>query len=123
MQHYDLGLENSIWAERIIGRYGDRAAAVVAGADANELDLIEDTLFSLAECRWAIRNEAVQHLDDLLLRRTRIGLLLAQGGEVIFPKLKTIFTQELGWDDDHWISELERYRKIILDCYSLPKQV
>jgi len=30
--------------------------------------------------RWAARAEAVSHLDDLLLRRVRLGLLLPGGG-------------------------------------------
>ena len=33
-----------------------------------------------AELRWAARAEAVVHLEDLLLRRTRLGLLLRGGG-------------------------------------------
>ena len=33
-----------------------------------------------AELRWAARDEGVVHLDDLLLRRVRLGLLLPQGG-------------------------------------------
>lgn len=33
-----------------------------------------------AELAWAAANEAVVHLDDLLLRRVRVGLLMPQGG-------------------------------------------
>ena len=44
---------------------------------------IPGTEFCLAECRWAARMESVVHLDDLLLRRTRLGSLLAGGGESI----------------------------------------
>ncbi len=43
-------------------------------------EAIPGTPYAWGELRWAARNEAVVHLDDLLLRRTRIGLLLPKGG-------------------------------------------
>jgi glycerol-3-phosphate dehydrogenase len=93
---------------------------VVASTPHNEQSLIENTFFTLSECRWAVRCEAVVHLDDLLLRRTRLGLLLTNGGESIFEDLKLIFMQELGWDQSQWESELGRYQVIISNYYSLP---
>jgi glycerol-3-phosphate dehydrogenase len=40
---------------------------------------IPNTNVLWAELRWAARSEGVVHLDDLLLRRVRLGLLLAAG--------------------------------------------
>jgi ferric-dicitrate binding protein FerR (iron transport regulator) len=74
----------------------------------------------LAELRWAARSEQVCHLDDLLLRRTRLGLLMPQGGASIFPALQRICQQELGWTAERWNSEQTRYQELWRRCYSLP---
>jgi glycerol-3-phosphate dehydrogenase len=60
------------------------------------------------------------HLDDLLLRRTRLGLLLPAGGEQLFADLAPIFSEVDGWSDSHWQSEVTRYRDILRRFYSLP---
>ncbi|MCB1704437.1 MAG: glycerol-3-phosphate dehydrogenase/oxidase [Halioglobus sp.] len=108
------------WAQRLIGRYGDHARELLAEASAGERQLIGDTLFCLAECRWAARHESVVHLDDLLLRRTRLGSLLEQGGVALFPALQAICEAELGWDDARWQAEEARYREIWRQHYYLP---
>ena len=108
------------WAQRLIGRYGDCARTLLKVADAGERQLIGDTQFCLAECRWAARHEAVVHLDDLLLRRTRLGSLLENGGEALFPALQGICATELNWDDDRWQAEAVRYREIWRKHYYLP---
>ncbi|MCB1690840.1 MAG: FAD-dependent oxidoreductase, partial [Halioglobus sp.] len=115
-----LGIADRQWAQRLIGRYGNHALALVRGAGADELQPIDGTQFCLAECRWAARYEAVQHLDDLLLRRTRLGSLLAKGGEALFPALQAICETELHWDNDRWQAEEARYRDIWRKHYYLP---
>jgi len=60
------------------------------------------------------------HLDDLLLRRTRLGLLCRDGGEAIIPAVRSICQQELLWSDAQWQEELRRYREIWRQSYSLP---
>jgi glycerol-3-phosphate dehydrogenase len=60
------------------------------------------------------------HLDDLLLRRTRIGLLVEQGGLIFEDKIKSICCQELNWTDQHWQIERERYKSIWNKYYSIP---
>ena len=107
---------------RLLGRYGAQAARLVAAAQAGELEPIPGTLTLWAELRWAARTEQVCHLDDLLLRRTRLGLLLPQGGAVIFPALEQICRQELGWSAQRWQSEQARYQDLWRRCYSLPPE-
>ena len=94
----------------------------MAEASAAEKRPIGDTELCLAECRWAVRHEQVQHLDDLLLRRTRLGMCLANGGAEIFAPLKDICITELGWDEQHWQSELTRYQDIWQRFYYFPDQ-
>lgn len=116
----ELNTPNKQWAQRLIGRYGQHAKALLNDASDAEQQMIENTEFCLAECRWAARNETVVHLDDLLLRRTRLGSLLERGGESLFPDIEKICAQELQWDTVRWQSELERYRGIWLKYYYLP---
>ena len=66
-------------AARLAGRHGAEAADVVAAAEPGELSPLAGTPVAAAELRWAARSEGVHHLDDLLLRRVRLGLLLPAG--------------------------------------------
>lgn len=108
------------WSRRLIGRYGNHAKPLLETAPAAEREPLENTDFCLAECRWAARNESVVHLDDLLLRRTRLGSLLPRGGESLFPALQQLCAEELQWDAARWQSELTRYRDIWRRYYYLP---
>ncbi|GAB3670262.1 glycerol-3-phosphate dehydrogenase/oxidase [Salinisphaera aquimarina] len=66
--------------------------------------------YIIAELRFALLHEAVEHLDDLLLRRTRIGLLLTDGGVDVLDLIRPMCTGLLGWDDERWQTEVVRYR-------------
>jgi len=105
---------------RLAGRLGVNAQAMIAQADARELQTIDGTETLWAELRWAARHEAVYRLDDLLLRRTRLGLLLAQGGAAILPRVRTLCQAELGWDDARWEQEEADYRALWLAHYAPP---
>lgn len=116
----DLDMSDVQWANRLIGRYGDSAKEMLQGAPEAERTKIEKTQFCSAELRWAARHESVVHLDDLLLRRTRLGSLLKEGGKAIFQELKAICQEELGWDDARWSSEENRYNQLWRESYSIP---
>ena len=112
--------EDIEWAKRMIGRYGDSAKEMLENAPSEETSKLDATLFCLAELRWAARHEAVVHLDDLMLRRTRIGSLLAKGGESYLDAIGKICQEELGWSDDKWLEEKQRYQELWQQSYSLP---
>ena len=77
-----------------------------------------DTLW--AELAFAAEAEMVLHLDDLLLRRTRIGLLLAEGAAHYLPAIRRLCQPQLGWDDERWQAEEQRYRALWQRHHSLP---
>ncbi|ROO06830.1 FAD-dependent oxidoreductase [Pseudomonas fluorescens] len=77
-----------------------------------------DTLW--AELAFACESEMVLHLDDLLLRRTRLGLLLPRGGEDYFTAIRHLCQPRLGWSDDHWQQEEQRYRALWQRHHGLP---
>jgi glycerol-3-phosphate dehydrogenase len=72
------------------------------------------TRYSLMKLRHSARHEQVVHLDDLMLRRSRLGLIVAQGGRALLPKIQPVCQQELGWSDARWAEEEKRY----LDLWS-----
>lgn len=105
---------------RLLGRFGFLFRDLVGAAKEGELVPIEDTDTTWAELRFGARAEQVVHLDDLLLRRTRLGNLLPKGGAAHEARLRAICQEELRWDDATWRKEWERYQGIIRDFYSLP---
>ena len=105
---------------RLLGRYGEDAVALVAAAQSGELELIPGTPAVWAELRWAAHAEGVVHLDDLLLRRVRRGLLVPRGAMALLPRIRTICQSELGWDDARWQAEEERYLHLWQRHYGLP---
>jgi glycerol-3-phosphate dehydrogenase len=117
----DLIADDPAWAQRLLGRYGSQAKAMLESAPPAERQRITGTDFCLAECRWAARHEAVAHLDDLLLRRTRLGMVMVHGGSELLPSLEAICTSELGWNDAQWRFEVKRYLSIWQRFYSLPE--
>lgn len=106
--------------KRLLGFYGAEMGALLTKAYAKELKEIPNIPILWAELRWAAAAECVQHLDDLLLRRTRVGLLVEQGGLIYAEQIQLICQQELGWDDARWQQEVERYKTIWQRHYSLP---
>jgi glycerol-3-phosphate dehydrogenase len=107
---------------RLRGRHGAEAPALVAAARPEELTAVPDTSTLWVELRWAARHEHVVHLDDLLLRRVRLGLLLPDGGAAHLPALRALCQQELGWDDARWESEARAYLTLWRTHYGLPEQ-
>ncbi len=105
---------------RLAARYGARAAQCSEDATADELETIPGTHTLWLELKIAATHEAIVHLDDLLLRRTRLGILLPRGGLDHEPRIRALCQPALGWDDTRWQQELERYREIITMHYSLP---
>jgi len=70
------------------------------------------TPYYKAELHWALAHLGVVHLDDLLLRRTRIGLLYADGAESLKIELAQLCEQYLNWDEHQFEQEWTRYQQI-----------
>ena len=107
---------------RLIGHYGVEAPSLLRAAQPDELEIIPGTSILWAELRWAARAEGVVHLDDLLLRRVRLGLLVKNGGQAYLPRIRAICQPELGWDNVRWEQEERVYYALWQRCYSLPER-
>jgi len=58
-----------------------------------------------AHCRW----NAVLHLEDLLLRRVRLGMWDPETAVTLLPALRPVLRRELGWSYKDWQRERERF--------------
>lgn len=106
--------------QRLQARYGSLAAALCASANSDDLECIPGTQTLWIELPLAARHEAVEHLDDLLLRRTRLGILLPQGALALLERIRRLCAPHLGWSDARWQEETARYRELIHTHYQLP---
>jgi glycerol-3-phosphate dehydrogenase len=101
---------------RLLGRFGAETGAVLG--DGSLAQPIAGSIALEAELQWAARNEAIVTLADLLLRRVRLGLLLAHGGLDHVATVRKIAQPELGWDDARWEREETAYRATWKHAYA-----
>jgi len=113
------GLSTHTW-QRLYGRYGAEAEEIVRSAAAEELTPIPGTITLWAEIPFTAQREQVRHLDDLLLRRVRIGLLTREGGIDHLNRIRTLCEPLLPWDNTRWKEEIARYLTLVRTAYFLP---
>lgn len=111
--------------QRLAGRYGRHAQDLLDQADAKDLQSIAHTDYLWAELRWMLRHEAVHKLEDLMLRRSRLGLLLKDGGRELMPRLQALCCASreqggLDWDEARWQREQSAYLQLWDKHYSVP---
>jgi glycerol-3-phosphate dehydrogenase len=104
---------------RLLGRYGMQSIPAFTTASSEDMEPIPGTPYFWAELRQAVQVEGVIHLDDLLLRRVRLGLLLPNGGIDLLPRIRAIVQPELGWDDARWEQEVSEYTELWKRAYRL----
>ncbi len=103
---------------RLHGRYGNRAADIIRSGQ--DLTHLGTTATLWAELAHAAQHEQVRHLSDLLLRRTRLGVLLPQGAKEHLKAIETICKPLLNWDDQRWDQEQQQYLTHWSRYYSSP---
>lgn len=72
---------------------------------------ILDTAISWEELKGILLNEQVVHLEDIMLRRTRLGLTMDNGGCHFLHAIREFVQLHLGWNDKRWESEVAAYEK------------
>ena len=117
--YFSIDTLSSTMRQRLLGRYGRQAPDLIEAAQTGELEPIEGSASTWAELRWAARSEGALHLEDILLRRVRLGLFLPQGGEKIMEQIRAIVQPEMSWDDPTWQREVNRYTSLWHDSYSI----
>ncbi|HBO34095.1 MAG TPA: FAD-dependent oxidoreductase [Anaerolineaceae bacterium] len=102
----------------LAGRYGQALPDLLTMSDPQSLQQVDDLYLYWAELPYNARHGMVEHLDDLLLRCTRLGMLLPQGGMGVMNKVKQLTKSELPWTEEEWQLEIARYQDIYQKAYS-----
>ena len=102
---------------RLLGRYGPQATHNLITSNPSERIAIETTPYLWAELRQAACCEGVVHLDDLLLRRVRLGLLLPNGGLDVINRIRETVQSVLDWDETRWEQEIIDYAQLWQTAY------
>ena len=104
-----------------LSQYGEASLDFLAAAPQGEQQPISGYGASLADLRWVMCHESVRHLDDLLLRRTRLGLIAPEGGSALLPQIQSVVQEELSWTDSQWEEESARYLAGWKKAYGVPQ--
>lgn len=116
----DLGVDPGL-AMDWLSRYGEPGVDFLAASPPVEHEPINGYGASLADLRWVMCHESVHHLDDLLLRRTRLGLIAPEGGFALLPHIRPVVQEELNWTDSRWDEEATRYLARWKKTYGVPQ--
>jgi glycerol-3-phosphate dehydrogenase len=90
MENLNFDLVGDKTLVRLTGRYGYDAIDLIGNAKKDELENIGGSPVLWAELRWSAQHEGIVHLDDLLLRRVRLGILLPEGGVTLLDRIRDI---------------------------------
>jgi glycerol-3-phosphate dehydrogenase len=102
--------------EALAARYGHAAENVlaVAASDSRLARPIVDGMPDLlAEAPFSARCEQSRSIGDVLLRRTRLGILSAREvcSEDVLASVARALGSELGWDEPRMAAEVQRFRE------------
>lgn len=112
-------LSNGAW-NRLCGRYGKDAYEIISSSSEMQ-DTIPGTEIIWAEIKQSSKAENIRHLSDLMLRRTRLGLLLPRGGKDIIEDIGKIIRPVIGWDETKWTDEKANYFNEWQSFFSPPR--
>lgn len=101
-------------------RYGAWGRQAIEKFETSLFEPIPGTNRLWAELCYCAAHEQVCHLDDLMLRRLRIGLFLPNGGLSILDTIQKICSPFVDWDDTRWETEKANYITTWEQCYAPP---
>ncbi len=104
----DFGISPVVW-RRLFGRYGAAAHDLARAASPEDLEHIPCTETLWAELPFVAEHEQIRHLDDLIMRRVRIGLIAPEGGKEHLGRIRKLCQSSLPWDEDRWEKEISAY--------------
>jgi len=99
--------------QRLTGRYGMAFKTMIKTNHSEDFSPVPGTDTLWAELIHASAQEQVCHLDDLLLRRVRIGYILKEGALPIIDMIKKKCQPHLSWSQNKWDNEISRYTHYI----------
>lgn len=119
----DINASTGIPRDRLgilLDRYGTRAAEMakyIALGDDDPLRIEPD--YSRREIKYLAHYEKVEHLADIVLRRTTLAMLGCVA-PLLLHELASIVSEELNWSVEHQQSEIDRTIDLLKQYYLMP---
>jgi len=110
-------------AGHLVDLYGTRASAVLefCASRADDVALVEGSEFTAAEIAFIARNEFVESLSDVLLRRTPLAIRGEVSGALI-ERVATLLALELGWDEARRRREIAAFGAELSNYHGVPRE-
>ena len=102
--------------EHLLGRYGTLAEEVLSLVRADVAlgrPLAEGHPYLRAEAAYAVTHEDALHVEDVLMRRTRLFIEAADGGAGAAADVAAIMGRLLGWSRRRRAAETRRYLELL----------
>jgi glycerol-3-phosphate dehydrogenase len=102
--------------EHLLGRYGTLAAEVlelVKGDAALGRPLAPGHPYLRAEVAYAVSHEGALHVEDVLMRRTRLFIESADSGAAAAAEVAVLMGRPLGWSRRRRAAETRRYLDLV----------
>jgi glycerol-3-phosphate dehydrogenase len=102
--------------EHLLGRYGTLAAEVlelVKGDVALGRPLAPGHPYLRAEVAYAVSHEGALHVEDVLMRRTRLFIESADSGAAVAADVAALMGRPLGWSRRRRAAETRRYLDLV----------
>jgi len=99
-------------AEKLLARYGTRAAQVWAFVEQGDDKPLAGGDLSTRELQWMVDNELVARLEDVILRRTSIAFV-GHADAAVLDELADALAPMLGWDRARHDAEVEQTRELL----------
>lgn len=107
-------------ATDLLGRYGTQARHLAPRlVDDGDAPLAFVPGYSAAELRLLCRETSVQHLDDLVLRRTLLAIS-GQMNDTVLSEVARIAAQALGWSAERHAQELQACAHLLRERHAVP---
>jgi glycerol-3-phosphate dehydrogenase len=119
----DIAAEHGLgseMAEHLLHRYGglvEEVMSAVPKAPHLASPVQGASGYLQAELVYAVTHEGARHLEDVLMRRTRIAMETSDGGVGCAPAAARLLAPLLGWDDATLVAEIEDYRSQVALVY------
>ena len=109
--------------EHLLGRYGTLATEVldlIRADSALARPLAEGHPYLRAEVAYAVTHEDALHVEDVLVRRTRLVMESADSGVSVAATVSAIMGRLLGWSRRRRAAETRRYLELVSAEHAVP---
>jgi glycerol-3-phosphate dehydrogenase len=100
-------------AQGLVRRLGALALPAVAAEPEALRPVAEGLDLCGAELVWQLRFGGVVHLEDLLLRRVRLGMWQPRLCLEVAPRLRPLLRRVAGWTVSRWNGEIKRLERAV----------